>query len=207
MSEEQLSIKARAAMRHIRNWLMENNTMPSVRQLMISMGYKSPRSTMLLMEELARNGFLEKKMNGGYKLVKDLNVGEVTRTIAIPLIGTVAAGTPIFAQQNIEAMISVSTDLIRLGNRYFLLKVRGNSMNLAGINDGDLILVRQEQLAENGKIVVALIDDEATVKEFYRSGNVVMLLPRSSNECHQPIIVTADIRIQGIVVTIIPKIE
>ncbi len=78
-------------------------------------------------------------------------------------------------------------------------------MNGAGIDDGDLILVRQQQVADNGQKVVALIDDEATVKEFYFKGDVITLLPRSTNPKHQPIILTTDFQIQGIVVATIPK--
>jgi repressor LexA len=207
MGEDLLSQKSREAMKYIRDWVMENGSMPSTRQLMIVMGYKSPRSTMLLMEELASEGLIEKKEDGSYRFIKDLGEGEVTRTVSVPLVGFVAAGSPILAEQNIEAMIPVSTQLVRPNNRYFLLKVKGDSMNLADINDGDLILVRQQLTAENGNIVVALIDDEATVKEFYRKGDIVMLIPRSTNSEHQPIIGTYDLKIQGLMVAVIPKIK
>jgi len=178
-----------------------------MRELMTVMEYKSPRSAMLLLEELETNGFLKKKTDGSYKLIKDLEETETVRTVAIPLIGSVAAGTPIFAEENIEAMIPVSTTLIKSGQKYFLLKVSGDSMDLAGINNGDMILVMQKQFADNGENIVALIDDEATVKEFHRSGQFVTLVPRSSNLKHQPIIVTSDLRIQGIVAAVIPKVN
>ncbi|RXK59203.1 repressor LexA [Lacibacter luteus] len=207
MSEENLSIKAKEALRHIRNWIMHNSRFPSMRELMTAMGYKSPRSAMLLLEELETNGFLKKKIDGSYKLIKDLEETETVRTVSIPLIGSVAAGTPIFADENIEAMIPVSTSLIKSGQKYFLLKVRGDSMDLAGINHGDMILVMQKKYADNGENIVALIDDEATVKEFHHSGQIVTLVPRSSNLTHQPIIVTSNLRIQGIVAAVIPKVN
>ena len=162
---------------------------------------------MLLMEELEENGFLEKKTDGSYRLIKNLSDNEVTRTVDVPLVGTVSCGVPILAEQNIEAMIPVSTSLVKSGSRYFLLKAKGDSMDKAGINDGDLILIKQYPVAKNGERVLALIDDEVTVKEFYRSRNIVTLLPRSYNSKYQPIIVTDDLMIQGIVVEVIPKVN
>jgi len=207
MSEDILSIKAKEALRHIRSWVMRYGRVPSTRELMNEMEYKSPRSAMLLMEELEENGFLKKKPEGGYTLIKDIENDGMTRTVSIPLVGTVTCGVPMLAEQNIEAMIPVSTALVHPGSKYFLLKAKGDSMDIAGIHDGDLLLVRQQPVAENGQYVVALIDDEATVKEFRRTNDVITLLPRSTNTRHQPIIVTHDIQIQGIVMTVIPKIN
>jgi len=207
MGEENLGIKAREAIRHIRNWLMQYAKVPSVRELMNTMDYKSPRSAMLLMEELEQNGFLEKKGDGSYKLIKDLDTTNSTQTVSIPLLGTIACGIPILAEQNIDAMIPVSRSLLRPGSKYFLLKAKGDSMDKAGINDGDLILVKQQAVAENGEKVIALIDDEATVKEFHRTGDVVTLLPRSTNLKYKQIIVSSDFQIQGIVIATISKMK
>jgi repressor LexA len=206
MSEEFLSQKAKEALRHIRNWIMNNGRVPSVRELMKAMNYKSSRSALLLMDELLDNGFLQKKDGGGLRLIKDLESESTTRTVAIPLLGSVACGNPLFAEENTEAMIPVSTSLARPGSKYFLLRAKGDSMDMAGINNGDLILVKQQSIADNGQRVVALIDDEATVKEFYKTGDIVMLMPKSSNPKHQPIIVTANLKIQGLVVEVIPKV-
>jgi len=207
MSETNLSPKAKEALRQIRSWLMMYSQIPSVRELMNAMNYKSPRSAMLLMEELEENGFLEKRTDGSYRLIKNLSDTDVTRTVPIPLVGTVTCGIPILAEQNIEAMIPISTSLVRSGDRYFLLRAQGDSMDEAGINDGDLLLIKQQSTAYNGDKVVALIDDEATVKEFHRSNNIVRLIPRSSNPKYQQMIVTHDLQIQGVVVEIIPKIN
>ena len=80
-------------------------------------------------------------------------------------------------------------------------------MDEAGINDDDLVLIRQQPTAKDGDKVVALIDDDATIKEFHRSGDVVILKPRSSNKSHRPIILEREFRIQGIVVTVIPNLD
>lgn len=205
MSEDNLGGKAKEALKHIRNFIMHHGRMPSTRELMKEMKYKSPLSPMLLLNELASNGFLEKKSDGSYMLLKDLAAGESARTVAIPLVGTASCGMPILAQENIEAMIPVSTNLAKPGSTYFLLRAKGDSMNEVGINNGDLILVKQQPTAINGQNIVALIDDEATVKEYQHKGNFVTLLPRSNNKTHQPIILTHDFKIQGIVVATIPK--
>jgi len=207
MSEDNLTIKAKEALRHIRNFIMLNGRVPSVRELMGSMGYKSPRSSTLLMEELAAAGFLEKKADGSFRMVKDLDSNDSGRTVLVPLVGSVTCGVPILAEENIEAMIPVSIALARPGNKYFLLYAKGDSMDMAGISDGDLILVRQQSTAENGDKVVALIDDAATVKEFQHRGGYVTLLPRSSNNCHQPIILTDNFRVQGVVIAAISTIS
>lgn len=207
MSESNLSLKSREALKHIRNAVLMTGSVPSVRELMKAMDYKSPRSAMLLMKELEVSGFLEQKIDGGYRMLKDLSNEHMAQTVTVPLVGMVACGAPLLAQENIEAMVAVSTSLAKPGHRYFLLKAKGDSMDLAMINDGDLILVRQQPMAENGQNVVALIDDEATVKEFHRSGNFVNLLPRSSNSKHNPIILTENFQIQGVVVATIPKLS
>lgn len=122
----------------------------------------------------------------------------------MPLLGNVACGAPIFAEENIEAFISISDKLIKPSNRYFILRASGDSMDDVGINDGDLVLIRQQQTAQNGDQVVALIDDEATIKEFHHNENIIVLKPRSKSSKHQPIILTNDFRIQGVVETVIP---
>ncbi len=126
------------------------------------------------------------------------------KTVNIPLLGSIACGAPILAIENIETEIPVSVDLIKGSNKYFLLRAKENSMNEAGINDGDLVLVKQQYTAENGDRVVALINDEATIKEFFNKGETIVLKPKSTEKKHQPIILTKDFKIQGIVVTVIP---
>lgn len=162
---------------------------------------------MLLLDELEQNGYLEKKEDGSFRLLRDLEDGLAVQTVLVPLVGTVTCGAPMLAEENIQAHISVSTALISRGTKYFLLKAKGDSMDQAGINDGDLILVKQQPTAENGQNVVALINDEATVKVFYSRGDIISLTPKSSNPKHQPIIVTSDFRIQGLVTAVIPSIN
>lgn len=206
MSEDILSIKAREALKRIRDWMMQYGKFPSVRDLAGLLDYRSPRSAMLILSELEENGFLERKGDGGYRVIKDLEENEQSaRTVAVPLVGNVACGMPLLAEENVEAFYPVSTTLAKPGFKYFLLRAKGDSMNRAGIEEGDLILVRQQPVADNGQQIVALVDDEATVKEFYQKENTVTLMPKSDNPIHQPIILTRDFRIQGVVVATIPR--
>jgi repressor LexA len=130
--------------------------------------------------------------------------GSRTQTVKTPLIGSVACGMPIFADENIKVEISISIEMIKKGYKYFLLRAKGDSMDKTVINNGDLLLIRQQQDAENKDRILALIDEEAIVKEYNKSGRMVILKPKSTNKIHQPIILTKDFRIQGIVEQIIP---
>lgn len=206
MKKTILSPKQMEAVRQIRNSLIHKGKFPSVRELMTALGYRSPRSAALIIDELVQKGILKKRPDGDLQLVKDPESNSIhAQTIDIPLIGLVTCGMPILAQENIEGYIPVSIGLARPGSKYFLLKTSGDSMNKVGINDGDLLLIRQQSTANNGDRVVALIDDEATVKEFHRSKDTIVLMPRSSNKKHKPIILTEDFQIQGIVIMVIPK--
>ena len=205
---KRLNPKEADAVRHIRNWITHKGRLPSVRELMAALGYKSPHSVTLLIKSLLGKGILRKRPCGELQFVKDPQESSShARTVDVPLVGIVACGIPIFAQENIKAMIPVSVSLARPGHKYFLLRATGDSMDKAGINDGDLVLVRQQQTAENGDKVVALIDDEATVKEFQRHKNCVVLMPKSKNKDYKPIILTDNFQVQGVVVTAIPNFE
>lgn len=129
-------------------------------------------------------------------------------TVQVPVIGLIAAGLPILAEQNIEEYIPVSSDIAKSTDKYFILKVRGNSMNLKGINDSDYVLVKQQNIAEENDIIVALVDAEATIKEFHKQGNMIILKPYSSDPANKPIYLTEtdNIAIQGKLVMVLPKV-
>lgn len=207
MRSQILSHKESEAIRQIRNSLMHRGSSPSIREIMSSLGYRSPRSAALIITQLINKGILRRKSDGNLQIIKNLEDDKTrAQTVDVPLIGTVACGTPALAEENIEAMIPVSIKLTRPPYKYFLLKANGDSMNKKGINDGDLVLVRQQTTAKNGDVVVALIDDEATIKEFYISGETIVLKPKSNNKQHKAIVLTKDFQIQGVVVTTIPKL-
>ncbi len=201
-----LSKKEIQALKAIRKHLFDFGKMPSVRNLMRELEYKSPRSASVIINDLEEKGILTKKQDGSFQLTEfelPEDFGTREQTVKVPLLGSVACGLPIFAEANIEANIPISIKLIKKGHKYFLLRAKGDSMDNAGINDGDLVLIRQQQHAENGDKVVALIDDEATIKEYHHTGSLVVLKPKSNNKKYQPIILSDEFRIQGIVEAVI----
>ncbi len=201
-----LTKKELQALKVIRVHLMNEGHMPSVRDLMRGLNYKSPRSAAVILQKFTEKGILTKKQDGSFQLNEfDIseNFGTREQTLNIPLLGTVACGLPIFAEENVEAHIPVSIKILKKGHKYFLLRAKGDSMNDAGINHGDLVLIRQQEHAQNGDQVVALIDDEATIKEYHYNGSLVVLKPRSKNSKYQPIILSNEFRIQGIVEAVI----
>lgn len=205
---ERVTNRELEAVRHIRNWIARRSRTPSVRELMGAMGYKSPRSAQDILEQLARKGIIKKFSAGDYQLLHDPDLGRAhVQTVSVPVVGTVAAGTPILAEENIEGFLPISTSLAKPGGKYFLLRAKGDSMDKAGIKDGDFVLVRQQAAADPGERVVALIDDEATIKEYHPQKNVVILKPRSRNLENKPIIVDQDFQIQGVVVTTVQDLE
>ena len=204
MNQIILSSKESEATRQIRNFLVHEGRTPSVRELIKALKYRSPRSVSLLIESLIDKKILKKRDDGSLQLIQILGE-ETNRTVDVALVGTAACGAPILAEENIEGFFPVSMKLARPPHKYFFLRAKGDSMNKAGINDGDFVLVRQQSTVRNGEIIVAVIDDEATIKEFNRIGEAIILKPNSSSPVHRPIILTKDFLIQGVVVTSIPK--
>ncbi len=197
-----LSDKDKRAFAFIRNQIIHRGKSPSLREINEITGGKSPRSASLVIGRLIDAGLI-KKAGRQLVLIGKPPIASNT-TIDVPLVGQVACGTPIFAEENIQAEIPVSTDLAKGGYKYFFLRAVGDSMDKAGINSGDLLLVRQQYDAENGEKVVALINDEATVKILEKTDGAIILRPNSSNKAHQPIVLTDNFMIQGVVVAIIP---
>jgi len=206
MDKINFSQKEIEAIKHIRNWLVHRARTPSVRELMGALGYKSPRSAQDILEQLETKGVIKRMKSGDYQLITAPDFGSLhAQTVDVPLVGTAACGLPITAEENIEGFIPVSVSLARPGSKYYLLRASGDSMNEVGINDGDIVLVRQQPVADPGDKVIALIDNEATIKEYHPVKGAIILKPRSTNQEHKPIILTEDFQIQGVVVATIPN--
>jgi len=166
---------------------------PSIQEIQEKFSFKSPNAVQDHLGALERKGYVyrhPRKSRGIEVLVhvaeKENDNSNVT---TIPIVGNVSAGTPIFAQENIEGQLTVDKYLAKSPNGVFALRVEGDSMINAGILDGDYVIVRQQQNAEEGQIVVALIEDETTIKKFYKdkSSNRVILQP--ANDSMEPICV------------------
>lgn len=203
-----LTLKELEAVRHIRNWLARYGRTPSVRELMRELKYKSPRSAQDLLEKLEEKMVVRRTKTGSIQLKHDPESSSShAQTINVPIVGTASCGTPIWAEENIESFVAVSTTIAKSGAKYFLLHASGDSMNKAGINNGDLVLVKQQSSAQNGDKVIALIDNKATINEYQHVGNNIILKPKSTNHEHTPIILTEDFQIQGIVENVIPNTQ
>lgn len=198
----------RKALTVIRNRIMHAGGAPSVRELAVELGFSSPRSSADVIDRLIEFKYLKRRSDRSLQLLRmpDESADRET-TIEIPLVGSAPCGSPLLAEENVEAMIPVSTTLARPKQKYFLLRASGDSMTEVGIEDGALVLVRQQVTAEPGDVVVALVDDDATIKELRRSADAVVLMPRSKNKSHMPIILRRDFQVQGVVVATLPGLE
>lgn len=206
MVKNNLDIKELKGLFFINDRIVYKGQSPSLRAIAEHLGYASPRSASILIKNLEEKGYIKKTLGGNIVVLKGLDgKSQTERTIEIPLVGSAPCGLPLLAEENIEVMIPVSQKLARPGANYFLLRAVGNSMDKVGIKNGDLMLVRQQPVANPGDRVVALIGDDATVKEFQPKGDKIILMPRSSEKKHQPIILDSDFIIQGVVVDILPN--
>lgn len=141
------------------------------------------------------------RRSGPYRLPRLLRDRcETARTLDVPLVGCAPCGSPLLAEQNVLGVVRIPASAVQSGRTYFLLRAQGDSMTEVGIEDGCLVLVRQQDVAENKDIVVALIDEEATIKELQRTRDNVFLVPRSRNASHHPIELRDDFRVQGVAV-------
>ncbi len=174
------------------NFISEYGFPPSIREICNKLCIKSTATAYSYIEKLKAQGLLEKLPQKN----RALTLSNRSEYKKIPLIGTVRAGTPIFAVENLEGYYPLPEDFASNGNE-FALKVKGNSMIKAGIFENDVIIVCQQNTANNGEIVVALIDDCATVKRFYKKDGKIILHPE--NDVLEDMVFDSEITILGIV--------
>lgn len=162
-------------MDYIRKFSEENGYTPSVREIGKECGIKSTATVYSYLQKLQDKGYLNKTNNKKRSVTLTRSSG-----VNIPLIGTVTAGQPIFAYENYEDYYTFPAGEFK-GEDLFMLRVEGTSMIDAGIYNGDKIIVRKQETAENGEIVVALVEDSATVKRFYRRDGKIILHPENES--------------------------
>ena len=162
-------------MDYIRKFSEENGYTPSIREICKECGIKSTATAHSYIEKLQNKGYLNKKENKIRAVAIGKGVG-----VSIPLIGTVTAGQPIFAYENYEDYYTFPVNEFK-GEELFMLRVEGTSMIDAGIENGDKIIVRRQQTAQDGEIVVALVEDSATVKRLFRKNGMVILHPENES--------------------------
>lgn len=181
---------------------------PTIREIMGLMGYSSVNNVQRILNILEKEGYIRRNLRGGARCLEVVHRHSYpeNKVRKIPIIGTVAAGTPLFAEQNIEGYMTLNPKTTGI-HADFILKVHGDSMQDAYINDKDLIFVKKINFPKNRDIVVALLDEEATVKRYFLENNQIRLQPENPN--YQPIYINKNdlyFKILGKVEAVIHKI-
>ena len=182
----------------------EHNNIPTVQQISDNVGL-SASTVQGYLYEMQEKGILV--LTGGWKSVRTRRMlKDGTGNIKVAVLGRIACGEPLFAEENIESFVTLSKDLLGSGE-FFALWARGNSMINAGINDGDLVIVRRQEDAENGQIVVALCDNEnATLKRLYKDEKLHKIRLHPENDEMDDMIFD-DIQIQGVAIKVLKNVE
>ncbi|HJB81852.1 MAG TPA: transcriptional repressor LexA [Candidatus Mediterraneibacter intestinavium] len=188
MAQGKISKKQKEILEYIKSQILERGYPPAVREICEAVNLKSTSSVHSHLETLEKNGYIHRDPTKPRAIEILDDTFNLTRRemVNVPIVGRIAAGEPILAQENVENYFPVPTEFMP-NNQTFLLKVKGESMINAGILDGDMVLVEQTPSASNGDMVVALIEDGATVKTFYKEEGVFRLQPE--NDSMDPIIV------------------
>ena len=188
MAQGKISKKQLEILEYIKSQILERGFPPAVREICEAVNLKSTSSVHSHLETLEKNGYIRRDPTKPRAIeILDDNFNLTRREMVnVPIVGQVAAGEPILAQQNIENYFPIPVDFMP-NSQTFLLKVKGESMINAGILDGDMVLVEETPAASNGDMVVALVDDGATVKTFYKEEGILRLQPE--NDFMDPIIV------------------
>lgn len=188
MSYGKISVKQSEILEYIKKEILNKGYPPTVRDICDAVNLKSTSSVHSHLETLEKNGYIRRDPTKPRAIeIVDDNFNLSRREfVNVPIVGNVAAGQPILAVENIDNYFPIPTEYMP-NSESFMLKVKGESMINAGILDGDIILVQKQNSARNGEIVVALVDDSATVKTFYKEKDYIRLQPE--NDTMDPIIV------------------
>ena len=188
MSQGKITEKQKEILEYIKETILGKGYPPAVREICEAVHLKSTSSVHSHLEALERNGYIRRDPTKPRTIeILDDDFALTRREVVnVPIIGTVAAGMPILAQENIEDYFPIPVEMLP-NKEIFMLKVKGESMINAGILNGDYVLAQEENTAHNGDMVVAMIEDGATVKTFYKEEGVIRLQPE--NDFMDPIIV------------------
>lgn len=207
----ELTKRQEEVLEFIKTHIEKSGFPPTISEIQKEFSFKSPNAVQEHVKALVRKGQIRRNPSQwrGLEVVSFAKIrSEAAQpsTVAVPLIGRIAAGSPVLAEENIEGMISVDRSLVHRATRLFALQIHGDSMINAAICDGDIVIAQQQSVAENGEIIIALLGDEATVKRFHRRNEIILLQPE--NDAMQPIKVSEgdDFRILGKVVATLRKI-
>lgn len=198
MAQGKISPKQQEILEYIKAQILERGFPPAVRDICEAVHLKSTSSVHSHLETLEKNGYIRRDPTKprAIEILDDSFNFTRREMVNVPILGRVAAGEPILAEQNIENYFPIPMEYMP-NKQTFMLKVKGESMVNAGILDGDYVLVEERKTARNGEMVVALVDDGATVKTFYKEEGIIRLQPQ--NDTMDPIIVR-DVQILGKVI-------
>ena len=198
MAYGKISKKQLEILEYIKSEILRIGYPPAVREICEAVNLKSTSSVHSHLETLEKNGYIRRDPTKPRAIEIIDDTFNLTRRemVNVPIVGQVAAGEPILAEQNITNYFPIPIEFMP-NNETFLLTVKGESMINAGILDGDMVLVESTSVASNGEMVVALVDDSATVKTFYKEEGIYRLQPE--NDTMEPIIVL-DVEILGKVI-------
>lgn len=188
MAQGKISAKQQEILEYIKSQILERGFPPAVRDICEAVHLKSTSSVHSHLETLEKNGYIRRDPTKprAIEILDDSFNFTRREMVNVPIVGRVAAGEPLLAEQNIEEYFPIPMDYMP-NKQTFMLKVKGESMINAGILDGDYVLVEERKTAHNGEMIVALVEDGATVKTFYKEEGIIRLQPE--NDTMDPIIV------------------
>ncbi len=188
MAQGKISAKQQEILEYIKSQILERGFPPAVRDICEAVHLKSTSSVHSHLETLEKNGYIRRDPTKprAIEILDDSFNFTRREMVNVPIVGRVAAGEPLLAEQNIDEYFPIPMDFMP-NKQTFMLKVKGESMINAGILDGDYVLVEERKTAHNGEMIVALVDDGATVKRFYKEEGIIRLQPE--NDTMEPIIV------------------
>lgn len=205
-----LTTRQKSVYEFIESYILQKGYGPTVREIAEAVHLSSPSTVHVHLKTLEEKGYIVRDplksrsitLPGKHEQEEAFGSTGSSNTLSLPLVGNVAAGEPILAEHNVETTLQLPTEIVG-DSASFILAVHGESMIEAGINDGDYVVVKEQQVARNGEIIVALIDDGATVKRFFKEKDHIRLQPENSTM--DPII-TRDCTIVGKVVAVLRKV-
>lgn len=205
---EFLTEKQEAVLKFIEEYQMEYGKSPTLREMREYFGVSSDNSILKHLKALEEKGFLNKDDKprgiGLLNSVKE-KLNKAASSITLPILGTIPAGGPVFSEQYVDKWMNVGEDIAKNTEDYFILRVRGNSMIDAGIFEGDLAIVNRNLSPKDGDIVIALVDNESTLKRLFRRDGQLYL--KAENKDYADIYPKSELEIQGVVISIIRQIR
>lgn len=205
MAQGRITPKQQEILEYIKQTILKKGYPPAVREICEAVHLKSTSSVHSHLETLERNGYIRRDPTKPRTIEILDDMFGITRRemVQVPLVGTVAAGQPLLAEENIEEYFPIPAEVLP-NNQVFMLRVKGESMINVGIYPEDQIIVSQQSSARNGEIVVALVEDSATVKRFYKEGDHYRLQPE--NDSMEPILVP-EVQILGKVIALFRRMS